>query len=61
MPLYPLRCVTGHEIEAEAKAPDQCPTDCPECGAPLTRVWTAPAIRFLGSGFHNTDYGKSRK
>jgi len=34
--------------------------ECEECGAPASRVLSAPAIHFKGSGFHNTDYGTKR-
>lgn len=29
---------------------------CPDCGADMQRVYTAPAIKFNGSGFHVNDY-----
>ena len=36
-------------------------TKDPDTGVPVERVYTAPAIHFKGSGFHNTDYGSNRR
>lgn len=32
-------------------------TRCRSCGGRTTRIYSAPSIRFKGSGFHKTDYG----
>ena len=31
---------------------------CPHCGGKLTKVFSAPAIQFKGSGFYLTDYAR---
>jgi predicted nucleic acid-binding Zn ribbon protein len=36
-------------------------TKDPDTGKPVERVYSAPAIHFKGSGFHNTDYGSNRR
>lgn len=56
MPTYDYRCDNGHRTEVLARMSDPAPAGCEACGAPLTRVLHAPAVRFLGSGFYATDY-----
>src|SRR5689334_10948344 len=57
MPIYEYKCENGHVFEAIQSFSDEPLTKCEECGAPASRVLSAPAIHFKGSGFHNTDYG----
>ncbi len=60
MPLYEFRCTAcGHIFEKiqSFSAPD--PKECPQCGSPVERLLSAPAIQFKGSGFYLTDYGKA--
>ena len=57
MPIYEYKCDNGHVFEAIQKMTDEPLRECEECGAPASRVLSAPAIHFKGSGFHNTDYG----
>jgi putative FmdB family regulatory protein len=61
MPIYEYKCEKGHVFDVIQKFSDEPLTECQECGAPASRVLTAPAIHFKGSGFHNTDYGKGKK
>ncbi|HEX7279790.1 MAG TPA: FmdB family zinc ribbon protein [Solirubrobacterales bacterium] len=60
MPIYEYKCENGHVFEAIQKMSDEPLRECEECGAPVSRVFTPPAIHFKGSGFHNTDYGTKR-
>lgn len=57
MPIYEYKCENGHVFETIQKMTDEPLRECEECGAPASRVLSAPAIHFKGSGFHNTDYG----
>lgn len=57
MPIYEYKCENGHVFDAIQSFSDEPLTECQECGAPASRVLSAPAIHFKGSGFHNTDYG----
>lgn len=57
MPIYEYKCENGHVFEAIQKMTEEPLRECQECGAPASRVLSAPAIHFKGSGFHNTDYG----
>ncbi len=57
MPIYEYKCENGHVFEAIQRMTDEPLRECEDCGAPASRVLSAPAIHFKGSGFHNTDYG----
>jgi len=57
MPIYEYKCENGHLFEVIQRMTDEPLRECEECGAPASRVLSAPAIHFKGSGFHNTDYG----
>ncbi len=60
MPIYEYKCENGHVFDVIQKMTDEPLRQCQECGAPASRVLSAPAIHFKGSGFHNTDYGTKR-
>ena len=57
MPIYEYKCENGHVFDVIQKMTDEPLRECQECGASASRVLSAPAIHFKGSGFHNTDYG----
>ena len=60
MPLYEYQCQQCHEkLEAIQKFSDDPYTICPHCGGALKKLISSPAIKFKGSGFYLTDYGKS--
>lgn len=61
MPIYEYKRADGSTFEVIQKFTDDALTKDPETGEPVERVYTAPAIHFKGSGFHNTDYGSSRR
>ena len=60
MPIYEYKCENGHVFDVIQRMADEPLTECQECGAAASRVLSAPAIHFKGSGFHNTDYGTKR-
>ena len=60
MPIYEYRCQKGHTFEVLQRMSDDAVTDCRECGASVSRVFHPVAVHFKGSGFYNTDYGKSK-
>ena len=55
MPVYGYRCSRGHHFEVHQPITDQPLTQCPECGAPVTRVFYPVGIIFKGGGFYKTD------
>ncbi len=60
MPLYEYRCkVCDHLFEKLQSVKDDEPP-CPNCGGETMRLISASGLRFRGSGFHTTDYGKYR-
>ena len=63
MPIYEYRCPKCGEgtqsIMPVGKAYKS--VRCQGCGARANRVFSAPAIHFKGSGFHNTDYKRKRE
>jgi len=59
MPLYEYQCTKcGHRFEKIQKFSDKKIKKCPECGAPVEQVISAPAVQFKGSGWYVTDYAK---
>ena len=55
MPVYGYRCSRGHHFEVTQRITEAPLTQCPECGAPVTRVFYPVGIVFKGSGFYKTD------
>lgn len=59
MPLYEYRCEScAHRFERIQKFSDPPIETCPQCGGPVKKLLSSPAIQFKGSGFYITDYGK---
>ena len=55
MPVYGYRCTRGHHFEVQQRITELPLTQCPECGAPVTRVFYPVGIIFKGGGFYKTD------
>jgi putative FmdB family regulatory protein len=55
MPVYGYRCSRGHHFEVTQRITEAPLSQCPECGAPVTRVFYPVGIVFKGSGFYKTD------
>ena len=55
MPVYGYRCSRGHHFEVQQRITDPPLAQCPECGAPVTRVFYPVGIIFKGGGFYKTD------
>lgn len=59
MPLYEYECTKcGHRFEKIRKFSDPPVETCPECGGPVRKLMSSPAIQFKGSGWYVTDYAK---
>jgi putative FmdB family regulatory protein len=57
LPLYPYRCTQcGHRFEKIQSFKAKPEKKCPQCGGPLERVLTAPALNFKGAGWYVNDY-----
>jgi putative FmdB family regulatory protein len=61
MPFYEYRCDRGHTFEVMQRMSDDPVQECQSCGRPVQRVFHPVAVHFKGSGFYNTDYGKSKR
>jgi putative FmdB family regulatory protein len=61
MPIYEYRCENRHEFEVMQRMSEAPVETCQVCGAPVQRVFHAPAVHFKGSGFYNTDYGTRKR
>jgi putative FmdB family regulatory protein len=61
MPIYEYRCRKGHNFDVMQRFSDDPVESCEVCGAPVQRVFRAPAVHFKGSGFYNTDYGTRKR
>ncbi|MEU6089103.1 FmdB family zinc ribbon protein [Streptomyces sp. NPDC047085] len=56
MPTYQYQCKEcGEGLEAVQKFTDDALTECPNCGGPLKKVFSAVGIVFKGSGFYRND------
>jgi len=57
VPLYEYVCKKcKHRFEKIQKFSDRLIRKCPECGGPVERPLSAPAVHFKGSGFYVNDY-----
>lgn len=59
MPLYDYQCKKcKHRFEKIQKFSDAPVRKCPECGGPVEKLLTAPAVHFKGSGWYVSDYAR---
>ena len=60
MPLYEYQCdgTCGQRFEVIRKFSDPPVEKCPNCGGPVHKLMSSPAIQFKGSGWYITDYAK---
>lgn len=62
MPIYEYVCQgCEHRFEIKQKMSDPPVTACPRCEQPVTKVISAPAIMFKGTGWYVTDYSDKMK
>jgi putative FmdB family regulatory protein len=59
MPLYEYECDScHHRFERIQKFSDAPVATCPDCGGPVRKLVSSPAIQFKGSGWYITDYAR---
>lgn len=57
MPIYEYECLQcGKRTELLQRMDDAPLATCPECGGPVRKLFSAPAVQFKGSGWYVTDY-----
>ncbi len=62
MPIYEYLCGTcDYRFEVQQKVSDPPLTTCSRCGNRVSKVISAPAIMFKGSGWYITDYSDKLK
>jgi putative FmdB family regulatory protein len=62
VPTYQYVCTSPevkHEFEVVQSFSDPAVATCPECGAPVRKVYGSVGVVFKGSGFYRTDSRKS--
>ena len=62
MPTYQYVCTNPegkHEFEVVQSFSDPAVATCPECGAPVRKVYGSVGVVFKGSGFYRTDSRKA--
>jgi len=62
MPTYQYACTStdcGNEFELVQSFTDPSASECPTCGGPVRKVFSAVGVVFKGSGFYRTDSRKS--
>jgi putative FmdB family regulatory protein len=62
VPTYQYACTNPegkHEFEVVQSFSDAALTECPQCGAPVRKVYGSVGVVFKGSGFYRTDSRKS--
>ena len=61
MPIYEYGCKAGHRFEVTQTVSDLPITTCQACAQPVSKLISAPAIMFKGSGWYITDYSEKLK
>lgn len=62
MPIYEYQCQgCDHRFEIKQSFNDPPLTTCERCGGAVTKLISAPAIMFKGSGWYVTDYSDKLK
>ena len=62
MPTYQYACTNPegkHEFEKVQSFTDEPVSECPQCGAPVRKVYGSVGVVFKGSGFYRTDSRKA--
>jgi len=61
MPQFDYLCGGCGEVWTRIHRFDSTPPPCPDCGSEDSkRLWSTCSFKFVGAGFHYTDYHKDR-
>jgi putative FmdB family regulatory protein len=58
VPLYEYQCGRCGRFEVIQKFSDPVLAACPTCGGGVSKLLSAPAIQFKGTGWYITDYAR---
>ena len=61
MPLYEYECPSCGTFERIQRFSDPILRKCPDCGKPVKKHLSPPALQFKGSGWYVTDYAGKGK
>ena len=62
MPIYEYECETcHHRFELMQKFSDKPIKKCTQCGSPVHKVLSPPALVFKGTGWYVTDYARPER
>ncbi|MCZ7650029.1 MAG: zinc ribbon domain-containing protein [Thermoanaerobaculia bacterium] len=62
MPIYEYQCgACGARTEILQRLDEAPLAHCPHCGGPMSKLVSAPAFQFKGSGWYVTDYAGKGK
>jgi putative FmdB family regulatory protein len=62
MPIYDYVCAScGHEVEVVHSVIGRGPATCGECGGPMKKAISAPAVHFKGGGWARKERSGSRR
>lgn len=52
MPIYEYVCSNcGHRLEVMHSIHGHGPSECPQCGSPMKKAFSPPAVHFKGTGW----------
>ena len=58
MPIYEFRCTRCDNLFDWLQNLNDDDPKCPVCGSEVMRIFSPAGLKFKGSGFHCTDYGR---
>ncbi len=62
MPIYEYECDSCHQrFEVMQKFSDRPLKKCTQCGGPIHKVLSPPALVFKGTGWYVTDYARPER
>lgn len=62
MPLYEYKCLKcGFSFEILQRINEKTVKRCLNCGGPVQKVISPPALQFKGTGWYITDYARKKK
>jgi putative FmdB family regulatory protein len=59
MPIYEYECTKCEVVREELQKMSDAPLSiCPDCGGPVSKVFSKSSFALKGTGFYSTDYKK---
>jgi putative FmdB family regulatory protein len=61
MPIFDFKCKECSEQKERLVKSGTETVECPSCGGRMEKQLSAPNVKFVGSGFYETDYKQGGK